>query len=436
MPRENNGADDGRIERRSFLKAAGTSTVFGGGMFAAASSANAKEGVAVTPEETTPPHPDLKPYQPDPSLLEVGPQWTLLTLQESTVLDRINDSDFSAKEKREARKTFGELRSQFPVVEKENEEAIRWTLARDAKSPSDEDRKNFSSVNKIFTDGNKRRGASTQWWGGNHKKQTRSACDEIGVSSSDADTIVSYAAAPDEPDHFRVEVADWIPHDVDIEEGLEYGLNKALHHYGQYLDTGVFSSYYCYHDGHDETLADIGAGDDVGKWHLDEAKNAYYRSTQNEYLGKATHFPEDMGNPLHTGMGWEQINLELVYDSSEGDNVNWDVNVVRWYHDRYEQFAAENWSWDTDHYFRYYFDSNNCSADYCYYSINDAAQALWDLADYTGQYSAEVFNKVTDEGDVHWSNWSSNTEDRLRQITENCMHEAGLYTRGYIKEIY
>ena len=47
-----------------------------------------------------------------------------------------------------------------------------------------------------------------------------------------------------------------------------------------------------------------------------------------------------------------------------------------------------------------------------------------------------VFNKVTNEGDVHWSNWSSSNEDRLRKITENCMHEAGLYTRGYIKEIY
>lgn len=428
--------NDRRIERRSFLRAAGASAAFGAGVFGAASSASAKEGLAVSPEETTPPHPDLKPYRPKPSLLEVGPQWTLLTLQEGTVHDRINESDVSTKEKQEARKTFGELRSEFPVVEKEDDEAIWWTLAHDAKSPTEEDRKDFESVNKVFADGNKRKGVSAQWWGGNHKKQTRSACEEIGLSSSTTDDIVSYAAAPDKPDHFNVEVADWIPHDVDIEEGMEYGLNKALHHYGQYLDTDAFSSYYCYHDGHDESLADIGAGDDVGKWHLDEAKNAYYTSTQNEYLGKATHFPEDMGNPLHTGMGWEQINLELVYDSSEGDNVDWDVNVVRWYHDRYEEFAAENWDYTTDHYFEYYFDSNNCSADYCYYPIDDAAQALWDLADYTGQYSAEVYNKVTDEGDVHWSNWSSTTEDRLREITENCMHEAGLYTRGYIKEIY
>lgn len=429
-----NDKKDGRFDRRSFLKTVGVSSTVGAGVFASTSSGRSLEGVAIDPEEDTRPHPDLDYHKPHHSIQELSPYWTLLVLDENAIIDYIDDSDFSAKRKREARVTLQDLRSRFPIVEErdtEKENRIWWKLAPGADSKAKKDPERFMSVARVHADGMQRNELQTQWYYNSHRKQTKTAAKEVGVSSPS--DISEWADDPDHTEHYDVSFDDNWDHDTDLEEAFEYGINKIHRHYSQYLDVDAAKSFTCYHNNHNKDYA-VGTADHEGEWHLDQAKNASTQSEEDEYLGKATHFPEDMSNPLHTGMGWQQLTVDLHYDSDEDDDVGWEVSTKKWLHYEFEEFLSDQWSsgWD----FQYHFESNDCDGCYYYYSIDDASSALWDMANESGNYSQEVYKKIHDEGDVDWTDWSWSTESDMADICDNMMDMCGKYVRGYFKEFY
>ncbi|PSQ19950.1 hypothetical protein BRD00_00510 [Halobacteriales archaeon QS_8_69_26] len=427
-----NGRTDGRIGRRSVLKAIGASAAVGAGLFSVPAAATAgPEGVPVTPDETEVPNPDVQVRKVARDVQELSRHYPVLTLPEDTVLGYIDDSGLSGRERGEARKALADLRSEFPV-KREREGNVTWlTLANDRGrgTPSQEHADKFEIAGTAFAKGATGladdEGPSIQQWGNIHRKMTRNACEEMGVSSDTADEIAAYADDPDDPD-VDIGVPSWIPHADTVEDGLEHALNEFVHHFGQYYDEDAFEVYH--DDDHAESLGAVGGAPTAADWHMDRA-HSYCCSSENEFLGKATHYPQDMGVPLHTGMGWEQVNLEIYYDVWSL-SYDYDFDPMYWLHSEYEEFVSDNWS-----YFEYDYESH-CGDDcFYYYPIDDVEQSVRDLAAYTGDYSYEVYHRIVDEGDVDWSNWSSDTRSYMFDITENCLNETGHYTRGFIHDV-
>ena len=413
------------IERRQALRALGAGAAVGGGLFAAPPVSARPEGVAVTPDDVEPPNPDVQVRKVDRSVKSVSSYYPLLTLSQDTVVSFIDDNDRSRKEKREARTAVADLRSKFPV-RREREGNVTWyKLVDEGQSPTDADNEKFRTAGRAFANGvSGRREASTQYYKSHHRELTRDACEDMGLSSSTTDEIAPYADDPDDPD-VDIGVPDAIPHSEDIEEGLETALNKILHHYGQYYDADAFQVYH--DDEHDEDFGALGGATDAAWWHMYYA-DYYSGSTQNKYLGMATHYPADMGVPLHTGMGWEQANLEIYYDvwSLEYD---WRIDPTYWLHSEYEDFVSDNWSS-----FRSSFLSD-CDGCYYYYPIDDVEQAIRDLASYTGDYSYDVYHHILEEGDVDHSEWDWDTWSYMYDVTENCVNEVGHYVRGFMHDV-
>lgn len=420
----------GRIGRRRALKGIGAGVAMAGGLFAAPGTTSAAgEGVAVTPDEVEPPNPDIQVRKVARDVERLSQYYPILTLSEGTVLDRIEESGLSRREQRKARRALFDLRSEYPVVEKRDGNVTWLTLANDRPTPGKDDSDRFQVAGKAYAKGaaggRSDDGISTQQWGGIHESMTRNACEEMGIGSDATDELVAYSDAPDDPD-VDVNVPDWIPHADTVEDGVENALNEVLHHYGQYLDTDAFEVYH--DDDHEENLEDLGGARAAADWHMDRA-HYYGGSTENKYLGKAVHYPQDMGVPLHTGMGWEQANLDIYYDIWSGQ-YDWSIDPIYWLHSEYEEFVNDEWWW-----FEYDFESDCGSDCFYYYPIDDVSESIWDLASYSGDYSYEVFHRIQEEGDVDWTNWSSSTEDYMRDLTENCVHETGHYTRGFIHDV-
>lgn len=424
------------IDRRTLLRTAGATTAVGAGILGTGGTVSADDGIAIRPGEETLPHPDLDYYKPHDSLLHATAHWPLLAFDVQDVMGYIEGSDYPDREKRKARDSLIDLRRRFPVIQQrdtEDENRIWWTLAPGADSRGKDDHETFAHVAKVHADGMQRKGPRTQWWHNTHRKQTTTAAKEIGLSDSKASTIGDWADDPDTTGHYSLSFDDNWNHDTDLEEAFEKGLNKVHRHYSQYLDVDGARVFTCYHDDHDWSYS-IGTMHKEGAWHMDQADSAYYTSTQDEYLGKATHYPEDAANPLHTGMGWEQLTVDLHYTSDEDDNVGWTISTKKWLHDEYEEFISDQWTsgWN----FKDEFKSTDCDGCYRYYDILDRQQAIWDMAKESGKHSETVYNKIYSEGDVDWTNWSWSTESDLASITDNMMYTCGLYVRGFIREFY
>jgi len=116
-------------------------------------------------------------------------------------------------------------------------------------------------------------------------------------------------------------------------------------------------------------------------------------------LGYASHFLEDVGNPMHTGMEWEQYNN-------------------RWVHDNYEIYVATRW--DSSN-FEYVVSNNNN-----YYWYTDWAQGTRDLAGYTNGYLDTIYTKVYNKG----QNWNYAQDTSIDAISQNVIQRTAKYTNG------
>lgn len=418
------------IGRRSLLKSTAATAAVGTGILGTAGSAT-----GLDPSEDSGNKPSFDYKKVDKSLKKVTPHYELLTFSENTVMSFIGNSDLSPEEKREARETVVDLRSKFPVRRRRDGNVIWLELAGNAPEATKADRKKFQRVDRVYTNGIPNTDqVSTQWATGDHEQHTKSACNDVQVPDSTANDIASYSKAPDNITD-DVGIPDTIDHYSDVKEAMEYGFKKFLRHWDHYYDTGVYYDYWCYHDGHGNDFGGVGGAPRAVDTTMSNAywydNNGYY-SYRNESLGWALHFLEDVAQPLHAGMGWEQLGIKLVYDSSEDDNVSWEVDPKKTLHNRYAAYASENWT--SGDYFRIDFRSYD---DCCYYDIYDPPSALKGLADEAGEYSYDVYDTIlNEENNAKWENWSDSTRNEMQDLTSYLMEEEGKYVRGFLKEFF
>lgn len=408
-------------DRRAVLMAAAAAGVSGAGLLGTVVTARSPEGQPVSPSETTLPNPDLPVTRVDRSVKAAVPHWEMLTLPEDTVVKYIKQSDAGSARQREAIDALTELRRQFPIRREQNGNETRLVLATD-RGPSRETSELARTAHRLFADGSGGGAARTQHAGSIHEAHVRESCEEMGIDGAAKDDLVEGADDPDNWD-VKLQIPDGIPHESTVREGLETGFNYMLRYYAQYFDPGVFEIYHT--DNHDIDFGELGGAPEAGSIEYDYAD--YYGS--DLYLGRTTHYFSDMSVPLHTSMGWEQVNLE-IYTASDG-TIDWRIDPMYWLHDEHELYVKDNWSSGEN--LRYQYNSNNCSAAYCYYPINSVKTGLKDLADVSEDYAYDIYQKILDEGDVGWQNWSYDTESYVRDAFENTLHELGLYTRGVIE---
>ncbi len=142
------------------------------------------------------------------------------------------------------------------------------------------------------------------------------------------------------------------------------------------------------------------------KYYADIAKNKYsnrdYTSAYTN-LGYASHFMTDVGNPLHTGLeSWQAVFKDIHY--------------------AYENYVSSNW--ESGYNFKSIIENN-----WYYYAINDPEQATKDLAGYSHQYDDTIFWTIFWNPDT----WQSN--QNIKNITENCLLETAKYTLGLVKYV-
>lgn len=415
------------------MKKLGAGTAVSAGMLSIAGSSYARPGAkAIEPGEAPEPNPDFKPLKVDRSVETLSAHYLLLTLREDAVMSYIDDSGLSKKEIREAKQAVAKLRRKFPVRKEEGEDAMWLTLAVDRDS-TEEDGKHFEKAGRAFAKGaGGRMGFTTMHEPNLHEKMTNSSCNEMWLSDDKTTTLTSYASKPDNP-NVQLDVPDWVYHDKDIESALTDWMEDVIHHVGQYYDADPFwGDYECYHNTHDADFSGLGKAPTAADYQWDTAKS-YCCETEEEYVGRLTHFPQDMSQPLHTGMGWEQAGVYLYYDSG-CDCVMWGNDPKKWIHYGYEDYVHDRWNSSPED-FHYHYDSNKCSG-YCYYSTSSGAEAVTNMSDYSGQYSYDVFHHISNEGSRYWEDWDSTTRDRMKNITQNCLNEGGLWVRGCIHEFY
>jgi len=136
--------------------------------------------------------------------------------------------------------------------------------------------------------------------------------------------------------------------------------------------------------------------------YVDLAENYYDSGSYSDAatnLGYASHFIEDVGNPMHTGKEWDQYNNP-------------------WVHYNYENYVGNRWNSSN---FEYVVANNNN-----YYLYTDWKQATKDLAGYTNNYLDTIYTKVSNKG----QNWDLSQDTSIDAISQNVLQMTAKYTNG------
>ncbi|MGB7787990.1 hypothetical protein [Methanoregula sp.] len=126
-------------------------------------------------------------------------------------------------------------------------------------------------------------------------------------------------------------------------------------------------------------------------------KVQYYTQAATD-LGYASHFLEDVGNPMHTGRETDQYSNP-------------------WVHFNYESYVANRWYSSN---FDYVVKNNNN-----YYWYTDWAQGTKDLATYSNGYLDTIYTKVYNKGQTNLAQDSS-----IDAISQNLIQMTAKYTNG------
>ena len=128
-------------------------------------------------------------------------------------------------------------------------------------------------------------------------------------------------------------------------------------------------------------------------------KGSAYYSTAAANLGYASHFIEDVGNPMHTGREWDQYNNP-------------------WVHSNYETYVGNRWYSSN---FDYVVSSNN---NYYYYTDWDLGTR--NLVSYSNGYLDTIYTKIYNKG----SSWNLAQDTSIDAVTQNVLLCTAKYTNG------
>ncbi|MDO9324207.1 MAG: hypothetical protein Q7T80_04525 [Methanoregula sp.] len=115
-------------------------------------------------------------------------------------------------------------------------------------------------------------------------------------------------------------------------------------------------------------------------------------------LGYASHFLEDVGNPMHTGREWDQYNNQ-------------------WVHSNYENYIGNHWYPDFE---------TTVSNNYNYFWYTDWALGTRDLAGYSNGYLDTLYTNVYNKG----QNWNLAQDSTIDATSQNMILRTAKYTNG------
>lgn len=375
------------------------------------------------------PYPDHSKLLVDDSLTSLTPQYDLLTLDKKRLLDLTEKAGMREQGETEAKDALKDLWRTYPVRKVRDGDDFVFTLAEDrakASTAAEEKTERFGvaarAVGRGFAKENgNRKQVDAQWYGSMHREMTRHTVEnEFDLYSWEEDDIVGASPTPDSNPCNDcgpvVESADWPDW---VKDAIKKGLNEFAHHYGHYYDPNQ----YTVDLGYGVTISFEGLGG--APWFCEHEmglaeENSY--TSQREHLGRALHYVQDVSVPLHSGMGLEQMNLELDCDWSG-------CGVIDPYYDlhySYEEWVKNNFT-----------SGENFVDDYDSMLAwnGDPSDCVYEVAESGNSYSYEVFHLVKENG-TDFGSWNSTDYNDLVEATANPISHAGGYTHALIDQIY
>ena len=411
MNGKNNRATNG-VSRRSMLKAtAGSLGLAASATFVAPSVSAADDSPEpVNPKDDPEPNPDAPILTIDESLSPLGEHWILASSNRGQVTKYVRESSMGQLEKDQAMETLKDLWRTYPVKKVKSgrettltldvNRAPRTVMSTKKQQVANRTVSNLDEIVPVVSDGlasvSSSGGVSTQWSPENHGDIAYWAGKNINIGESYSLDLEDYA--PD-PDSFYYNVSDEIPDDI---ENL---FGQVIHSYTHYWNpnpgfqtgpSGLAPSY---------TEADmIIARDNFSS----------NRAKANRHLAYASHYLADLGQPLHTGMEFEQIAYPSVHHNYEGAVLS--------------AFRNCSIAPDSGTYSLY-----NCLEDEVanlgnFYDCNVPAGHAMSLAYYATQYRSQVFYDTF--------NHPNDPLDYLMGVTENVVTRTEKYVMGLVAYLY
>lgn len=377
-----------KTRRRSFLKTAaiGVVGIASGSGISAADTPVSESAIPVS---------DPSRIEIDDEVKAITSNWFLLTTRKDSLDMYLRRGSKRKYEYNRKLDTLKNIWDNYPIVRSSNGNTVNISLSSEASSdildPSvsgpiaETAYRGFGNVHEPAGD------VSVQWTPNMHGNLLRFAgevCNDHGsfVSSTTLSTFESQAGKPDEIDN------DAGAFNGTFLDGLGKVVQSEKHYYND--EPGI------------PGVGHFGSAPQATQTRYDKAKSAYDSDEWNKgdkFLAYATHTVSDMGQPLHTGMGAQQI-------SDYAANGNDCVHFV------YESWAASQ------------FDEYKSEMDNGYsYDVTDAKQATIDLASASRNNAETVFQSIMDNGIV---------ESDLEDITRNRIARTGLYLKGFIFNHY
>ncbi|USZ69441.1 hypothetical protein NGM10_06825 [Halorussus salilacus] len=416
--------DVSNLGRRTVLKATSGALVGVGLGGVASASGDGKNDERVEGEV---PYPDHSKLLVDDSLTSLTPRYHLLTVDEDRLLELVEAAKLDEADEQEARDSLKDLWSTYEVRKVRDGKDFVLTLDDDGPSAlgGKDEAEKFSTAGEAVSFGFAKRNGGrneigAQWYGSTHKTMTRDVLEShFDLYSYEEDDIVEYSPKPDtnpcDGCGQWVESADWPSW---VKDAVKKGLNEFAHHYGHYYDP----NHYTVDLGYGITIEFNGLGGAPWfcEYEMGEAEDTSY-STQREHLGRAIHYVQDVSVPLHSGMGIEQMNLELDcdFDGCEVLDPYYDL------HYSYEEWVKNNLT------------SGENFLDDCTMIAynNDPFDCVENVADEGNSYAYEVFHLVKENG-TDFDSWSSTDYDDLVEATANSLSHGYGYTHALVEQLY
>lgn len=393
-----------------------------------------------TPVSTLP-EPDAPVVGVADEMKELTNAWTLLTLDEDAVLRWMDRADADAAAVGAAKRRVTELRKDYPVEKvRTGTNRFEYRLAEDASAEvSRADREKFREAYRLHAQGAAGGmpggDVGAAWKGTDHERHVSAVEGQMpSLSSSEASNLQDHVSEPDDYDHpcdcsSPVDVNDSIPYDGDIEQALADVPGKFAQKYCHYRDANLasFSAF-----GYTVDVGALGGAHAQTECAYNQAKNAYYEFNREENIAHALHYVQDMGNPLHVGMGREQAGLTFF------DDGIYSFNPKNWLHGGFEALVRDHWytdaMWDA-----LKGEDPDDFPNWVYWPVESNGgprAAVNALAEDNEDRAYTVYQKIMNASSQNYENWDYSRKLDLLDLARDALQREGIFLRGFLREFY
>lgn len=373
-------------------------------------SATSDRPQAIDPRDDPEPNPDAPMMRIDDSLSVLDEHWILASSNRGQVIRYVRESSANDAEKDAAEERLKELWRTYPVkrvkdgrvttLKLDENRAPKKVRSTNKNAVASQMVSALDEVAPIVSDGLRSYSSdgdlSIQWHPENHGDYAYWAGKNINIGESYSQDLEDYA--PD-PDYFSYNVSDEIPDEIEDLFG------QIIHSYTHYYNPNPgFQS-------GPSGLAPAYAETDM---YIARDNFSSDRATANQHLAYATHYLADVGQPLHTGMEFEQIAYSSVHYNYESAALDAFRNC---------NIAPDSGTWSI----------YDCLEDEIanlgsYYDCNVPAGHTISLANYASQYRSQVFYDTY--------NNPNDPLDSLMGVTENVVDRTEKYVMGFVAYLY